>query len=133
MNTMELLNQIFSLCIVPLLGILTTYIISFIRLKKNDLIVTTNNALTEKYLNFIEQTIVSCVVATNQTYVNALKDKNAFDEAAQKEAFRLTYEAVISIINEDVQRVVAMVVDDLELYIKEKIEAEVAYNKLIAK
>lgn len=133
MNTMELLNQIFSLCIVPLLGILTTYIISFIRLKKNDLIVTTNNALTEKYLNFIEQTIVSCVVATNQTYVNALKDKNAFDEAAQKEAFRLTYEAVISIINEDVQRVVAMVVDDLELYIKEKIEAEVAYNKMIAK
>lgn len=133
MDKMELLNQIFSLCIVPLLGILTTYIISFIRLKKNDLIVSTNNSLTEKYLNFIEQTIVSCVVATNQTYVNALKDKNAFDEAAQKEAFRLTYEAVISIINEDVQRVVAMVVDDLELYIKEKIEAEVAYNKLIAK
>jgi hypothetical protein len=133
MDKMELLNQIFSLCVVPLLGILTTYIISFIRLKKNDLIVSTNNSLTEKYLNFIEQTIVSCVVATNQTYVNALKDKNAFDEAAQKEAFRLTYEAVISIINEDVQRVVAMVVDDLELYIKEKIEAEVAYNKLIAK
>lgn len=133
MDKIELLNQIFSLCIVPLLGILTSYIISFIRLKKNDLIVSTNNSLTEKYLNFIEQTIVSCVVATNQTYVNALKDKNAFDEAAQKEAFRLTYEAVISIINEDVQRVVAMVVDDLELYIKEKIEAEVAYNKMIAK
>ena len=133
MDKIELLNQIFSLCIVPLLGILTTYLINLIRTKKNDLIVATNNDLTARYLDFLGKTIETCVVATNQTYVNALKDKNAFDEDAQKEAFRLTYEAVINIVNEDVQRVLMMVVDDLELYITEKIETEVAWNKLLNK
>jgi hypothetical protein len=133
MDTMIMLNQIFSLCIVPLLGILTGYLVNLIRIKKNDLIVATNNELTQKYLEFLGKTIETCVVATNQTYVNALKDKNAFDEVAQKEAFKMTYEAVINIINEDVQRVLMMVTDDLELYIKEKIEAEVAWNKLLSK
>ena len=133
MDTITLLNQIFSLCIVPLLGILTGFLVNLIRIKKNDLIVATNNELTQKYLEFLGTTIETCVVATNQTYVNALKDKNAFDEEAQKEAFRITYEAVLGIVNEDVQRVLMMVTDDLELYIKEKIEAEVAWNKLLSK
>ena len=129
MDKVELLNQIFSLCIVPLLGIIAGYVISFIRLKKNDLIVATNNELTQKYLEFLFTTIETCVVATNQTYVDALKDKNAFDETAQKEAFEMTYTAVVNIINEDVQRVLMMVTDDLELLIKEKIESAVAKNK----
>jgi hypothetical protein len=32
-------------------------------------------------------TITNCVIATNQTYVNSLKEQGKFDEAAQKEAF----------------------------------------------
>ena len=133
MDTMIILNQIFSLCIVPLLGILTTYLVNLIRTKKNDLIVATNNDLTARYLDFLGKTIETCVVATNQTYVDALKDQNAFDKAAQEEAFKRTYEAVVAILSEDVQRVLMMVTDDLELFIKEKIEAEVAWNKLLNK
>ena len=133
MDKMELLNQIFSLCVVPLLGILTTYLVNLIRTKKNDLIVATNNDLTARYLDFLGKTIETCVVATNQTYVDALKDQNAFDKAAQEEAFKRTYEAVISILSEDVQRILMMVTDDLELFIREKIEAEVAWNKLLNK
>ena len=34
----------------------------------------------------LEDTIMKSVIATTQTYVEALKGKNAFDEAAQKEA-----------------------------------------------
>ena len=34
---MEILYQIFELCIVPLLGILTAYIVSYIRAKINEL------------------------------------------------------------------------------------------------
>jgi len=35
----------------------------------------------------LDDTITKCVIATNQTYVDSLKDKNAFDKAAQEEAF----------------------------------------------
>jgi hypothetical protein len=34
MNWMEMLSKIFELCVIPLLGILTSYLIVFIRMKK---------------------------------------------------------------------------------------------------
>jgi hypothetical protein len=39
----------------------------------------TDSTMTDKYLGLLETTIIDCIKATNQTYVNALKDKNAFD------------------------------------------------------
>ena len=77
----------------------------------------------------LAETITECVIATNQTYVNALKDKNAFDLDAQKEAFKRTYEAVMSILSEDAIHYLENIYGDLNAYITGKIEAEVNKNK----
>jgi hypothetical protein len=37
MNTLELLQKIFDVCVIPLLGILTSYIVVFIRKKIDEL------------------------------------------------------------------------------------------------
>ena len=93
MDWMEMLKQIFQVCIIPLLGILTVYIVKFINAKSEELKATANNELYQKYITLLTDTITSCVIATNQTYVDALKDKNAFDKEAQKEAFNYGYPA----------------------------------------
>ena len=129
MNWMEMLQKIFEVCIIPLLGILTAYLVAFIRKKSKELEETTDNELYKKYIELLQDTIVRCVIATNQTYVEALKNKNAFDEAAQKEAFRMTYEAVISILSDDAKVYLANVIGDLQLYITELIEAQVKIQK----
>ena len=129
MNWMEMLQKIFEVCIIPLLGILTAYLVAFIRKKSKELEETTDNELYKKYIELLQDTIVRCVIATNQTYVEALKNKNAFDEAAQKEAFRMTYEAVISILSDDAKVYLANVIGDLQLYITELIEAQVKIEK----
>ncbi len=129
MNYMELLQKIFEVCIIPLLGVLTTYLIMFIKKKSAELEETTDNELYKKYIELLQDTIVRCVIATNQTYVESLKDKNAFDEAAQKEAFRMTYEAVMSILSEDAKIYLANVIGDLQLYITQLIEAQVKIQK----
>lgn len=129
MNWMEMLQKIFEVCIIPLLGILTAYLVAFIRKKSKELEETTDNELYKKYIELLQDTIVRCVIATNQTYVEALKNKNAFDEEAQKEAFKMTYEAVISILSDDAKVYLANVIGDLQLYITELIEAQVKIQK----
>jgi hypothetical protein len=78
----------------------------------------------------LSDTIISCVIATNQTYVNALKDKNMFDAAAQKEAFTRTYDAVMSILSIDAVKFLNGAVGDLDAYIRKTIEAQVNLNKI---
>ena len=129
MNWMEMLQKIFEVCIIPLLGILTAYLVAFIRKKSKELEETTDNELYKKYIELLQDTIVRCVIATNQTYVESLKNKNAFDEEAQKEAFKMTYEAVISILSDDAKVYLANVIGDLQLYITELIEAQVKIQK----
>ena len=80
MEWMTLVIQILEVCIIPLLGVLTTFLIDHIKTK-------TNNAKLNKYLDMLDRTVADCVLATKQTYVEALKKSGTFDEAAQKEAF----------------------------------------------
>lgn len=129
MNWMNLLQQIFEVCIIPLLGILTTYFIVFIKNKSNELKEVTDNELYRKYIDLLQDTIVRCVIATNQTYVENLKNKNAFDKEAQEEAFKMTYDAVMVILTDDAKEYLNNAVGDLQLYVTKLIEAQVNMSK----
>ena len=126
---MEILYQIFELCIVPLLGILTAYIVSYIRAKINELTEISKNDTLDKYLNMLAETVSKCVIATNQTYVEALKKEGKFDKEAQYKAFQMTYNAVMDILTEDAKEYLNNFYGDLSLYLSKRIEAEVVANK----
>ena len=131
MEWMVLLQQVFELCIVPLLGIITAYIVAFIKAKTAELKTTNSNEILVKYLDMLSTTVVECVIATNQTYVNALKGQNAFDEAAQKVAFQKTYDAVIAVLSDDAKEYLTHIYGDLTVFITNMIEAEVNRNREI--
>lgn len=125
MEWTPLLYTILEVCIIPLLGILTTYIVKYINKKSEEIQVKVDNELTNKYIILLTDTITSCVVATNQTYVEALKKENAFTMEAQEEAFKLTYNAVMDVLTEDAKTYLAEIYGDLNKIIATKIEAEV--------
>lgn len=129
MDYMNLLQQIFEVCIIPLLGVLTTFIIVFIRKKTSELQELTNNETYKKYMEMLRDTVIDCVIATNQTYVEALKNKNAFDKQAQEEAFKLSYNAVMEILSDDAKEYLNSAVGDLNVYVTKLIEAQVKLNK----
>ena len=127
---MEILYQIFELCIVPLLGILTAYIVSYIRAKTNELTEISQNDTLDKYLNMLGETVSKCVIATNQTYVETLKKQGKFDAEAQKTAFTMTLSAVMNIMGEEAIHYLNEACGDLSLYISNLLEAEVKSQKV---
>lgn len=126
---MEILQQIFELCVIPLLGILTTYLVKLIRKKNKELDEKVSNKISKKYIDMLADTITDCVVSTNQTYVDALKAANAFDKEAQKKAFELTYNKIMNVLTEDAKEYLTTIYGDLEIYITTKIESEVKLYK----
>ncbi len=128
---MELLAQIFEICILPLLGVLTAFFVKWVNVKINDLTAKTENETQIKYLNMLNDTITDCVIATTQTYVDTLKKQGTFDAEAQKVAFMMTYESVVKLLTDEATEYLNAAVGDLQLYITQKIEAEVNLNKTI--
>lgn len=126
---MDLLQQIFELCIVPLLGILTAYIVKLIQKKNAEIDNEIDKVIVQKYVDMLSNTIKECVVSTNQTYVDALKNQNAFTKEAQEKAFELTYQKVMNILTEDAKKCLTEAYGDLGIYITTKIESEVSFNK----
>lgn len=131
MNWLELVQQILEVCIIPLLGILTTYLITLIKEKKEAILIQTNSETQKKYIELLADIISQCVIATNQTYVETLKKENAFTKEAQIEAFNLTFNAVKAILTEDALVILNYVYEDLDTYIRESIEAQVNQEKLL--
>ena len=108
-----------------MLGALTTFIVIWIKAKSAELQKKTNNDILNKYVQMATDTITNCVIATNQTYVNSLKEQGKFDEAAQKEAFQRTYQAVLLILSDDAKEYLNNAFGDLNKYLQEKIESTV--------
>ena len=131
MEWMVLLYQIFELCVIPLLGVLTMYLVQYIKMKSKEIADKTDNDLADKYIQMLTDTITTCVIATNQTYVEALKKQGKFDKEAQKEAFKLTYNAVMAVLTDEAKKYLTAAYGDLTAYITNKIEAEVQINKNI--
>lgn len=121
----NLINQLFQVCLIPMLGALTTFIVIWIKAKSVELQKKTNNDILNKYVQMATDTITNCVIATNQTYVNSLKEQGKFDEAAQKEAFQRTYQAVLLILSDDAKEYLNNAFGDLNKYLQEKIESTV--------
>jgi hypothetical protein len=130
MDWIKILNEIFTIFIVPLLSLLTVYLIKVIRAKVENIKTRSDNELANKYISLLTDTICNCVIATNQTYVDALKGENIFDGEAQKEAFKRTYEAILAILSDDAREYLESIYGDLTKYIEECIEAEVNKNKI---
>lgn len=129
MEWMVILQQVFELCIIPLLGIVTFYIVQFIKTKTEELNANNSNEVLNKYIEMLSNTICECVIATNQTYVDSLKAQGKFDAEAQKKAFEMTYNSVINILTDEAKIYLTSIYGDLTAYITNMIEAEVNKNK----
>jgi len=126
-----IIQEVFTVVLIPLLGIITKYFIQFINLKADELKHKKDDALYQKYITMLNETIVNAVTTTNQTYVNALKAQGKFDAEAQAEAFNKTYQSVLAVLGDEAQKYLSSAIGDLNEYIRTSIERQVTMDKLI--
>ena len=126
---LEMLFQIFELCIVPLLAVLTGYLVQWIKAKTAEATEKNQKDVFDKYITMLGETIAKCVSATNQTYVDALKKAGSFDAEAQKHAFEMTLNAVMNVLGKDAIEYLTAIYGDLTEYLTTLIEAEVKSQK----
>ena len=128
----ELVAQILEI-LAPFAGALLTalcgFAINYLKKRSAQIKDEADNALVTKYADMITETITNCVIAVNQTYVEALKKKNAFTKEAQEEAFKMCYNNVIGLLSADVQKYIVETFGDLEIYLTTRIESLVNTSK----
>lgn len=125
-----MIREIIEVCLIPLLGVLVTYLVKYINTKSQELEASTDNELAKKYISLLSSTITNCVIATNQTYVETLKKQGKFDAEAQKEAFNMTLNAVMALLTDEAKQYLSEIYGDLNTYITNQIEATVNQNKI---
>lgn len=125
----ELIMQIIQVCIVPLLGVLTKFLVDILSAKRDEIKTRTQNEKVNKYIDLIHDTIKDCVIATEQTYVEDLKKVGKFDIESQKQALNNTLNAVMKVLNKDAMKYIEETTNDVEQYLVQLIEAEVRKNK----
>ena len=126
---MDTYAMIFEIILLPLLGALASFLIAYLKVKRDECLAKVDNEVHDKYVAMLHQTIHNCVVATNQTYVEALKKQGAFDAEAQKYAFNQTKNAVLALLSTEAQTYLMEAFSDLNAYIDTYIETAVNYSK----
>lgn len=129
MEWATIISELFTVVLIPLLGIITKYFIQFVNTKAEEIKQQKDDATYQKYITMLNNTIVNAVTATNQTYVDSLKAQGKFDIEAQKEAFNMSYKAVIEILGAEAQNYLSNAIGDLNAYIMNAIERQVSLNK----
>lgn len=124
-----IISELFQVVLIPLLAFLVKYFCQFVNIKTQEIKQKTENDTYKKYLDMLNNTIQTTVIATNQTYVESLKAQGKFDAEAQQKAFQMTYEAIMKTLSQEAQNYLSEAVGDLNSYIRNAIESSVNQNK----
>lgn len=125
----EFLKDVFLAVITAAVPVLTAYIVVFIRKLGENAAVNTENVTAKTYITEAAEAISAAVAATNQTYVDALKNAGRFDRDAQQEAAQKALAACLASISPAAQRFIESAYGDVTDYLTTKIEAEVRRQK----
>ena len=130
MDLIQISGIILRFVLIPILAIGSKYLIAFVKVKMDEIISKSKDSMMQSYLTMLQQAVMDCVAATNQTYVESLKDQNLFDAEAQKQAFEKTFNAVMNILSEDAKQYLTENLGDLDLYVNNLIESSVSAAKI---
>ena len=126
---MEFLKELFFVVVTAAVPVLTAYIIVLIRKVGDNAAANAESTKAKTYITEATEAIATAVAATNQTYVDALKNAGKFDGAAQKEAAQKALEACLLSISPAAQEFIEAAYGDIKKYLTTRIEAEVRKQK----
>ena len=130
---MELLHDILlsliKISITTTLPLLTSYIISLIKAKMEQINLQTKNEKLKHHLSELASTIEASVALTSQIYVDALKSSDKFDKEAQSIALLKAKEYVLATLTPDAKEFLLKNYTNSQTLLEAHIEREVRLQK----
>ena len=125
----EFLKELFFAVITAAVPVLTAYIVVLIRKVGENAAANTESIQAKTYITEATEAIAAAVAATNQTYVDALKNAGKFDAEAQEEFAKKALTACLQSISPAAQGFIESAYGDIREYLMTRIEAEVRSQK----
>ena len=123
------LQDILLAVVTAAVPVLTAYIIVLIRKVGGKTAADAANITLKTYIAEATEAITAAVAATNQTYVDSLKNAGKFDAEAQREAAQKALEVCLASISPAAQSFIEAAYGDIRKYLTTRIEAEVRKQK----
>ncbi|MBE6311493.1 MAG: hypothetical protein E7080_10660 [Bacteroidales bacterium] len=105
------------------------YVVKYISAKMKQIDNTIANENTSNIIKEAEKAIVSAVSYTSQTFVDALKASNMFDDAKQKEALNKALQKSLEMMSGTTISFIKNTYGDINSWITTKIEEVIKQNK----
>lgn len=129
MNTQELVQMVVQILLVPIMGAVATFVVTYLRAKSEQIRRRIDNDTIDKYIYLAEDIIATAVLQVNQVFVEELKKDGKFDKERQQEAFNKCKEIVLTLLNDNAKTVIEFIFGDLNQWIDSQIEAAVHRSK----
>ena len=125
----EMLMNILTGLLYMLTASALAFAAQWIHSKCQDIKQKTKNEALKMFIDKFDHIIRICVEATNQTFVDNLKDNNAFTDEQKTEAFKQTFDAVdLMLTDEDKQQIIESF-GDVGNFVKVSIENYIKMSK----
>ncbi len=132
MEFSEVLNYVLYVVLTVILPVVATYVVNLIKTKIRESNIIAEATKNEDISNLIKDAlsdVMDAVLYTNQTFVDALKEKGEFSEEAWEEAKTKTYNAALLTISEESKKAITEIYGSFDKWLRLKIESSVNMAK----
>ena len=130
MNIVDILETVLYAVITTAIPIIAAYITKFLSAKKQQIIADINNEKLKNYIAAAIDAVNSAVLMVSQTYVDALKGTEKWDESAMLEAKSKAVETATALITDDAKKAIVRLYGDFDKWLDYTIEKYVKINKV---
>lgn len=132
MDTEKILNEIVTLLIIPILPAVSTFIIAWFKAKTDEIRNRIQNDTIAQYIDILDFTVESVVMALNQTTVEGMKNASKDGKLTKEEAILIKQQAmneVYKVLGSTGKATLSQVFENLDALISNKIEALISSTK----
>lgn len=115
--------------IIAAVPVVTTYLCQFLRACGDEAKRSIKDENARTLLDEANDAVITAVICTNQTYVDALKKSGQFSAENQREAFQKSYDTAVAIMSQEAKDLIAATYGSLNNWLTAKIEAQVKTEK----
>lgn len=119
----EVLNTVIRILIIPLVPVVSAYLIALIKRKTEQLNQQVLNKDLSRYSDIAENAVITAVAAVKQTYVDALKAENGSLALNERQiAFEMAKEKIYKILGNTGIEALKKVYGNIDIWMENRIE-----------